>query len=77
MKAPDRLGIAAGELSHGHWARSGESATKARAALTRHCVRLGDGHCPRNVTVATDTKEMSNATYRSWRSPKTKGPRPI
>jgi 3-hydroxybutyryl-CoA dehydrogenase len=76
MKATERLGIAGSGViatglaacaarTPGHvlWARSDESAAKARAALTRHCDRLGDGHDPVNVTVTTDLKDLSTATY--------------
>lgn len=76
MKATERLGIAGSGViatglaacaarTPGHvlWARSTASADKARAALSRHCDRLGDGHNPANVAVTTDLNDLSRSTY--------------
>lgn len=76
MKTTARLGIvgsgliatglaacAARTSSQVLWARSTASADKARAALSRHCDRLDDGHDPAKVTFSTDLSDMSSSTY--------------
>jgi 3-hydroxybutyryl-CoA dehydrogenase len=47
------------------WARSPESAGRARAAIDRTCAKLaeGGGHDPSRVRVVTDIDELAGATY--------------
>ncbi|GLS00182.1 hypothetical protein GCM10007859_01860 [Brevundimonas denitrificans] len=48
---------------HVLWARSEDSADRARVVIAKVCERLGDSHVAANVQVTTDLAEMSHASF--------------
>jgi 3-hydroxybutyryl-CoA dehydrogenase len=55
--------VAAGTTDVLLFARSDESAERARASVTKHCAKLGDGVDPDRIKIVTDVDELAGATY--------------
>src|SRR5581483_3488671 len=75
-RVEERLGIAgSGAIACGlavtaaqlgdvlRWARSGESAERARETIAKSCAKLGDEADPGRVTVVTDLDALNDATF--------------
>jgi 3-hydroxybutyryl-CoA dehydrogenase len=55
--------VAAGTTDVLLFARSDESAERARTSVTKHCAKLGDGVDPDRIKIVTDVDELAGATY--------------